>query len=363
MLIISHSLLQTANGENGLTLVMKPMSFWECDMEVAKSLLMEQLPSNNGSYKTQTKVSTMLIGVDSWEEPTQRAINALKKIDGFSFWNGYVESPGVYDGKAWSATAWELLKSNDVSTVPIYVPVQTLAQNPEDVALDAMAAVKALGLTGAVAIDGEKSMSNILNYQSWLDEVFITIRKAGWEPVNYAGTGYVTSMATNWLVKWGEHEDLPVAGEMIQYGPYTLSDTDGPIMAVDGDSANDIVFATYPTATTGGTTVVSTEEPTPNETPDSETQKDATDKIVLHSPIIASAMLPDKSGAIMVGADGGVFTRGKATFHGSIPANYPTAKLGAPIVAVEYVNDEGYTLVGGDGGRFVFGNDPDFGAL
>jgi hypothetical protein len=55
----------------------------------------------------------------------------------------------------------------------------------------------------------------------------------------------------------------------------------------------------------------------------------------------------------MVGADGGVFAKGDAGFHGSL-AGVP---LNQPIVGITPTpTGAGYWLVAGDGGVFAFGD-------
>ena len=57
----------------------------------------------------------------------------------------------------------------------------------------------------------------------------------------------------------------------------------------------------------------------------------------LAAPIVAMAPTPDGGGYWLVGADGGVFTFGDATFHGSLAASH----LAAPIVAMAPTPDGG----------------------
>lgn len=301
----------------------------------------------------------LYIGVDSWNEPTQEAINQLKKIDGFKFWAGYVGGADVYNNQSWTSAAWELLKANEIDPLPIWVPKQDCSEDPKEQAQEAIAACKAAGVFGVVAVDSEHSMSAITNHQWWLDSFAAEVHSEGWLSVTYAGGEYVATNSFAWLVKWGDNAEVPGSGEAFQTGPYTLRDDSGnAIMSVDGDNADEhFPFATY---TEGESNVTDT---TPNAPADSQSVEDATNKITLHAPIVASAMLPDKSGAVMVGADGGVFTRGNAAFHGSIPKNFPGTVLHEPVVAIELVDNDGYTLVAADGGRFPFGNHPNFGAL
>jgi hypothetical protein len=75
----------------------------------------------------------------------------------------------------------------------------------------------------------------------------------------------------------------------------------------------------------------------------------------------ACKILPTKSGLgyRIVATDGGVFTFGDATFHGSTGA----MRLNAPIVdAADTPSGEGYWLLGADGGVFSFGDAGYFGS-
>jgi N-acetylmuramoyl-L-alanine amidase len=74
-----------------------------------------------------------------------------------------------------------------------------------------------------------------------------------------------------------------------------------------------------------------------------------------HTPIVGMAATPDGTGYWLVGADGGVFTFGGATFFGSEGA----ATLNKPIVGMAATPDgNGYWLVASDGGIFTFGDAP-----
>jgi hypothetical protein len=69
--------------------------------------------------------------------------------------------------------------------------------------------------------------------------------------------------------------------------------------------------------------------------------------------MVGIAATPHGRGYWLVGADGGVFAFGDATYHGSL-AGRP---LAAPITAiVSSLTGRGYWLVGADGGVFAFGD-------
>ncbi|HLI72410.1 MAG TPA: CHAP domain-containing protein [Acidimicrobiales bacterium] len=73
----------------------------------------------------------------------------------------------------------------------------------------------------------------------------------------------------------------------------------------------------------------------------------------LSSLITGMAPTPDGQGYWLVGTDGGVFSYGDATFHGSLGA----LRLTGPVVGMAATSDgEGYWLVALDGGVFAFGD-------
>jgi hypothetical protein len=74
----------------------------------------------------------------------------------------------------------------------------------------------------------------------------------------------------------------------------------------------------------------------------------------LNAPIVGIAATADDGGYWLVASDGGVFSFGDASFHGSMGGRH----LNAPIVGVSATNgdDGGYWLVASDGGVFSFGD-------
>jgi hypothetical protein len=73
----------------------------------------------------------------------------------------------------------------------------------------------------------------------------------------------------------------------------------------------------------------------------------------LNAPVVGMAVQPDRTGFWMVAADGGVFTAGKAAFHGSTG----DLRLNRPIVGMASTpSGQGYWLVAADGGIFSFGD-------
>jgi hypothetical protein len=68
----------------------------------------------------------------------------------------------------------------------------------------------------------------------------------------------------------------------------------------------------------------------------------------------------DNGGYLLVGADGGVFNYGDATFHGSLSG---TTLNGAVTSMVAVPGGGGYWLVGADGGVFSYGDARFYGSL
>ncbi|HLI53947.1 MAG TPA: 3D domain-containing protein [Acidimicrobiales bacterium] len=77
-------------------------------------------------------------------------------------------------------------------------------------------------------------------------------------------------------------------------------------------------------------------------------------------PVVAMAATPDGRGYWLAGADGGVFSFGDASFHGSA-ADY---RLARPVTAMAATPDgAGYWLAAADGGVFSFGDASFYGSL
>jgi uncharacterized membrane protein YgdD (TMEM256/DUF423 family) len=75
--------------------------------------------------------------------------------------------------------------------------------------------------------------------------------------------------------------------------------------------------------------------------------------IRLNQPVVGMAATPTGLGYWLVASDGGVFSFGDATFHGSLGA----IRLNAPIVGIAAAPDgRGYLLTASDGGVFAFGS-------
>jgi hypothetical protein len=84
-------------------------------------------------------------------------------------------------------------------------------------------------------------------------------------------------------------------------------------------------------------------------------------RTALAAPIVGISSTPDRRGYWLVGADGGVFSFGDASYYGSLPAQH--RDLAAPVVGMAPTPDgKGYWLFGRDGGVFAFGDAPFLGS-
>jgi hypothetical protein len=73
----------------------------------------------------------------------------------------------------------------------------------------------------------------------------------------------------------------------------------------------------------------------------------------LQAPVVGMATTRSGSGYWLAAADGGVFAFGDARFAGSLVGRLP-----APVVGIASQSGTGYTLATADGGIHVFGDDP-----
>jgi hypothetical protein len=79
----------------------------------------------------------------------------------------------------------------------------------------------------------------------------------------------------------------------------------------------------------------------------------------LQRPVVSMTPTPSGNGYWLVASDGGVFTFGDATFHGSTGAR----KLNKPVTSMApTATGKGYALVAVDGGIFTFGDAPFYGS-
>jgi len=82
--------------------------------------------------------------------------------------------------------------------------------------------------------------------------------------------------------------------------------------------------------------------------------------LLLNAPVVGVAATPDAGGYWLAASDGGIFTYGDASFHGSAGS----LLLSAPVVGMAATTDGGgYWLVARDGGVFTYGDARYFGSL
>ena len=82
--------------------------------------------------------------------------------------------------------------------------------------------------------------------------------------------------------------------------------------------------------------------------------------IPLNAPVVGMAAAPDGNGYLMVASDGGIFAFGDAAFFGSMG----THSLNKPVVGINETPDgKGYWLVASDGGVFAFGDAAFYGSM
>ncbi|NOX29520.1 MAG: hypothetical protein GXP35_05660, partial [Actinobacteria bacterium] len=78
------------------------------------------------------------------------------------------------------------------------------------------------------------------------------------------------------------------------------------------------------------------------------------ESLALGAPIVSASASP-AGGLYLLGGDGGIFSLGGATFHGSVPGILPGVSLNQPLVAI-IATKGGYWLAAADGGVFGFGD-------
>ncbi|MEZ5282526.1 MAG: hypothetical protein R2770_18870 [Acidimicrobiales bacterium] len=84
--------------------------------------------------------------------------------------------------------------------------------------------------------------------------------------------------------------------------------------------------------------------------------------VTLDAPISAITVTDSGSGYRMVAADGGMFNFGDAAYYGSVPEVLPGVTLASPVVGM-VASPSGYLMIGGDGGVFNFGESVFHGSL
>jgi|SRR5215831_4688965 len=178
----------------------------------------------------------MLIGADSWYPPSQKVLNLLKEIEGFSFYGGYLNH--------WTYDDWRLIKRNGLHPLPIWIP--DWSRSAVNQTTRSMRYARRQGLHGVVALDTTIGITQLVANPFWVDDWCLTLNKRGWHPIEHSHYRH-SSHSFVWLVMWGEHDELPRVGEAIQHGPYTLFDKSRHrLMKLVADVADEhFPFATF----------------------------------------------------------------------------------------------------------------------
>lgn len=286
------------------------------------------------------------LGYDSSTPPSPAQLEAGKQA-GAAWWAFYVgfgdTTPHVY-----TAAEVAIIEDAGYEPLPIVVlPLTGLDQvDAASFADKAVAACLAVGVSGVVAIDTEEAMREAgTTLTNLVTNIVVEINRRGWVAHVYAGgyenngQGQPIPGAGPWLPLWGD-ENEPGPGQAIQYGPATLDGLDVDINHAD-EHFQLASWVSGVQAPIGGEPAV------------------APSKGPLAAPIVGIAQRPQADGYWLVGADGGVFTFGKAPFHGALTGQH----LVRPIVGIAAAPDgNGYSLVGSDGGVFTFGSAQYFGS-
>jgi hypothetical protein len=176
----------------------------------------------------------MLIGADSWYSPNTRILNILKQLDGFTFYGGYLNH--------WSSQDWAILRYKQVTPLPIWLP--DWSREPIAQANRAMRRSRMSGMRGAIALDTTLGLGKLGKPVDWIDEWCNRLLKEDFYPIEHSNYRH-SSLTFLWLAKWGEHEELPNAGEAIQHGPYVLTDNTGKRIAT---LVSDVADENFPLA-------------------------------------------------------------------------------------------------------------------
>jgi hypothetical protein len=174
-------------------------------------------------------------GVDSASEPTLAQVQAAV-AQGITFWAFYVWGPGAYHN--WSPAGLSALRAGGIALgLPVYVPAMSgglIASNtPEADAEAFVAAYRALGVTGAGALDTEASMRGTAWTAAYEQRFSAEMRNLGQADVCYAG-GFTFGSPPTATYKWWISPGAPPAGECYQTGSATIAG-----LSVDTDLAGD----------------------------------------------------------------------------------------------------------------------------
>jgi len=180
---------------------------------------------------------TAIPGLDSAYGPN--ATMALTLRAKYSWWGGYLGGPGAY--RTWSPEEWNILHETGYWVLPIWVPSMGLTENAAQSARTALSALDACGLSGAICLDTESSMTSVPGVEFWVEE-WVAEASRFERVVVYRGayTGITPARSWSWIPLWGS-DSVPASAQAIQYGPATLAG-----ISVDIDAAGpDFPLATF----------------------------------------------------------------------------------------------------------------------
>lgn len=128
-------------------------------------------------------------GCDSANEPTTTQAIAAASL-GVRFWGAYVRGPGATHD--WSLSGFHALHAAGIAPLPIYVPAldavgHIASQTPEADADAFVAAMLAMGITGAGVLDTEASMRDDPWTATYERRFAAELSKLGQQPVTYEG--------------------------------------------------------------------------------------------------------------------------------------------------------------------------------
>lgn len=199
-------------------------------------------------------------------------------------------------------------------------------------------------------------VKNYSTYQNGLDATVATLLNGLYGPIVQALSSDSPPAVTCSLIEnspWGSKPSSELLAQVVaDYNHYASL----PIAGTEGETEAPPV-TDIPPVNPGGNEG-SPGGDAPPEIPSEDKVKDATG-VEENAPFVAGWPSDTGDGYTAVAADGGVFCKGDAVFHGSLVGE---VKLAAPIVDGWPVKN-GYILLAQDGGIFAFGQGQFKGAL
>jgi hypothetical protein len=187
-------------------------------------------------------------------------------------------------------------------------------------------------------------VKNYANYEDGLSATWATLFNGLYQPIidalaSSASPAETTSHISN--SPWGSKPTPELVATVLtdyqQYASVLIPGT----TTNDGNGGHPMTVIPDGTVEPGGDA--------PAEVPAQDKVEAAAGGILLEAPIVAGWPTKSESGYTAVAADGGVFCKGDAVFHGSMAGR----KLAAPVVDGWAVTN-GYVLLAEDGATFIF---------